>query len=85
MTTAGGFHEPLMIEGDVSLGQYTRNIGINSPFSAAYASRTPEKSVPLACGNGARIMNIFAEGGQFICLQRHFPGSAAGVILNSLH
>jgi hypothetical protein len=80
-TTAGGFHEPLMIEGDVSL----RNIGINSPFSAAYASRTPEKSVPMARGNGARIMNIFAEGGQFICLQTHFFGSAVAVILNSLH
>jgi len=29
-------------------------------------SRTPEKSVPMARGNGARITNIFAEGGQFI-------------------
>jgi hypothetical protein len=38
-------------------------MGINSPFGAAYASRTSEKSVPMARGNGALIMNIFAEGG----------------------
>ena len=37
LATAGGFHEPLMIEGDVSLGQYIRNMGMNSPFGAAYA------------------------------------------------
>jgi len=37
-------------------------------------SRTPKKSVPMARGNGARIMNIFAEGGQFIYLQTHFFG-----------
>ena len=37
LTTAGGLHEPLMIEGDVSLGQYIRNMGMNSPFGAAYA------------------------------------------------
>ena len=30
----GGFHEPLMIEGDVSLGQYIRSIGRKSPFGA---------------------------------------------------
>jgi hypothetical protein len=45
----------------------------------------PEKSVPMARGKGARIMNIFAEGGQFICLQTHFFGSAAAMILNSPH
>jgi hypothetical protein len=39
-------------------------------------SRTPERSVPMARGNGARIMSIFAEGGQFICLQTLFFESA---------
>ena len=39
----------------------------------------------MARGNGARIMNIFAEVGQFICLQTHFFGSAVAVMLNSLH
>ena len=42
-------------------------------------------AVPMARGNGARIMNIFAEDGQFICLQTHFFGFAVVVILNSLH
>jgi hypothetical protein len=60
-------------------------MGMNSPFGAAKPSRMPEKPVPMARGNGARIMNIFAEGGQFICLQTHFFGSAVAVILNSLH
>jgi hypothetical protein len=32
LTTDGGFHDPLMIEGDVSLGQYIRIIGRKSPF-----------------------------------------------------
>jgi len=48
-------------------------------------SRKREKSVPMARGNVARIMNIFAEGGEFICFQTHFFGSAVAVILNSLH
>jgi hypothetical protein len=33
LTTAGGFHEPLTIDGDVFL----RNMAMNSPFGAAYA------------------------------------------------
>jgi hypothetical protein len=45
----------------------------------------PEKPVPMARGNGARIMNIFSEGGRFICLQTHFFGSTVAAILNSLH
>src|ERR1700730_1709686 len=51
---------------------------------AAYAFQTPEKSVPMVRRNGARIMNIFAEGGQLICLQTHFFGSAVAVILAGL-
>jgi hypothetical protein len=46
--------------------------------------RTPEKSVPMVRRIGARIMNIFAEGGQLICLQTHFFGSAVAVILAGL-
>jgi hypothetical protein len=56
-----------------------------APSVLPMLSRTPEKSVPMSRGNGARIVNIFAEGGQFICLQMHFFGSAVALILNSLH
>src|ERR1700742_4622498 len=34
LTTAGGFHDPFKIVGEVSLGQYIRSIGRNSPFGA---------------------------------------------------
>ena len=32
----------------------------------------------MARGNGARIMNMFAEGGQFICLQRSLRVGRSG-------
>ena len=70
-----------MIEGDVSLGQYIRTMGMNSPFGAAYAFQDASEIY----ADGARIMNIFAKGGQFIYLQTHFFGSAVAVILDSLH
>lgn len=41
--------------------------------------------MPMARGNGARMMNIVSEGRQFMCLQTHFFGFAVAVILNSLH
>jgi hypothetical protein len=37
LTTAGGFHEPWMIERDVFFGQYIRNMVMNSPFDAGSA------------------------------------------------
>jgi hypothetical protein len=52
-------------QGDVSLGPYIRNMGMNSPLVLPMLSRMPENSVPMSRGNGARIMNIFAEGGRF--------------------
>jgi hypothetical protein len=58
--------------------------GCTRPSVLPTPSRMPEKPVPMARGNGARIMN-FSEGGRFICLQTHFFGSAVAVILNSLH
>jgi hypothetical protein len=31
---AGGFHEPSRMVGGVSVGQYSRNMGMNFPFGA---------------------------------------------------
>jgi hypothetical protein len=52
-----------MIEGDVSLGQYMRTMGMNSPFGAPYAFQDASEIRAMARGNDARIMNVFAEAG----------------------
>jgi hypothetical protein len=68
-------------QGDVSLGPYIRNMGSTRPLVLPILSRMPENPVPMSRGNGARIMNIFVEGGRFISLQTHFSGSAVAAIL----
>jgi hypothetical protein len=47
LTTGGGFHEPLMIEGDVSFGQYIRIMGRKSPFGAG--NQLASLSLPGDC------------------------------------
>ena len=44
-------------------------------------SRTPE-SVPTARGNGARIMNIFAEGEFIPMLRMYWPKETSPSIIN---